>query len=114
MRKLGEKDRMRGIKDVVTMTYVLEALKELLGIGDKYKSEDLKGFRDYVLNKIRDEINKNSPSMSVEYNYLKKQRKVTGVTFDVSDKQQAAKQLQTLPLHRTYTNFNICCLLPAS
>jgi hypothetical protein len=90
----SEKDRMRGIKDVVTMTYVLEELKELLGIGDKYKSGDLKEFRDYVLNKIRDDINKNSPSMSVEYTYLKKQRKVTGVAFNVSDKPQEPKQLQ--------------------
>lgn len=90
----SEKDRMKGIKDIVTMTYVLEELKELLGISDKYKSGDLKEFRDYVLNKIRDDINKNSPSISVEYTYLKRQRKVTGVAFNVSDKPQEPKQLQ--------------------
>jgi plasmid replication initiation protein len=90
----SEKDRLKNIKDVVTMTYVFDELKAVLGIGDKYKSDDLKGFRNFVLNKIKDDINTNSPSMSVDYNYLKKQRKVTGVAFNISDKEHEQKQLQ--------------------
>lgn len=90
----SEKDRLRNIKDVVTMTYVFDELKAILGIGDKYKSGDLKGFRNFVLNKIKDDINTNSPTMSVDYNYLKKQRKVTGVAFNIADKQHDSKQLE--------------------
>ena len=90
----SEKDRLRDIKDVVTLTYVFDELKALLGIENKYKSGDLKEFRDYVLNKIKDDINTNSPSMSVNYNYLKKQRKVTGVAFNIADKD--SKFLQAL------------------
>jgi Initiator Replication protein len=90
----SEKDRMKGVKETVKIEYVLEELKEVLGISDKYKSDDLKGFRNFVLNKIRDEINFNSPTMLVNYDYLKTQRKVTGVAFKVSDKRQEAQQLE--------------------
>lgn len=90
----SEKDRLKNIKDVVTMTYVFDELKALLGIEDKYKSGDLKEFKNYVLNRIRDDINTNSPSMSVNYNYLKKQRKVTGVAFNIANKD--SKLLQAL------------------
>jgi hypothetical protein len=90
----SEKNKMKNVKNTVTIKYVLEELKEILGISDKYKSEDLKGFRNFVLNKIRDEINDNSPTMLVNYHYLKTQRKVTGVAFDVSDKKQGTQQLE--------------------
>jgi hypothetical protein len=96
----SEKDRFKGIKDIVTLSYVFEELKVLLGIEDKYKSGDLKEFRNYVLDRIKDEINTNSPSMTVDYNYLKKQRKVTGVAFNVSDKNQKAKQLEAKKLEK--------------
>jgi plasmid replication initiation protein len=85
----SEKDRLRGVKNVVTMQYFLEELKAILGIGDNYKGQNFSDFRLHVLDKIRDEINDNVPTMSVNYEYLKTQRKITGVTFNVSEKQVA-------------------------
>lgn len=82
----SEKDRLQGVKNVVTMQYFLEELKAILGIGDNYKGRNFSDFRLHVLDKIRDEINQNVPTMSVGYEYLKTQRKVTGVTFNVSDR----------------------------
>lgn len=76
------------------MTYVFDELKALLGIEDKYKSGDLKEFKNHVLNRIRDEINDNSSTLLVDYGYLKTQRKVTGVAFKVSDEKQEAQQLK--------------------
>jgi plasmid replication initiation protein len=94
-----EKDRLKGVKEVITMKYFLEELKSILGINDKYKNHNFSDFKVNVLDKIRDDINENVPSMSVDYNYIKTARKVTGVTFNVLEKQQAAKQLQApLPL----------------
>lgn len=82
----SEKDRLRGVKNVVTMKYFLEELKAILGIGENYTGQNFSDFRLHVLDKIRDEINENAPTMSVNYEYLKTQRKVTGVTFNVSEK----------------------------
>lgn len=82
----SEKDRLRGVKTVVTMKYFLEELKAILGIEGNYKGHNFSDFRLHVLDKIRDEINENVPTMSVNYEYLKTQRKVTGVTFNVSEK----------------------------
>jgi hypothetical protein len=89
-----EADRLKGIKEGITMKYVLEELKALLGIDDKYKNDNFSDFKERVLDKIKDDINENAPSMHVEYNYLKTARKVTGVAFNVSNKQQTAKQIQ--------------------
>ncbi len=88
-----EKDRFKGVKEVITMKYFLEELKALLGIADKYKHQ-LIDLKTNVLDKIRDDINENAPSMSVGYNYIKTARKVTGVAFNVYEKQKEAKQLQ--------------------
>jgi plasmid replication initiation protein len=88
----SEKNRLKGIKKEITMQYFLEELKLLLGIEDKYNHQ-LIDLKTNVLDKIRDEINENVPSMSVDYNYIKTARKVTGVAFTVADKK--AKQLET-------------------
>jgi Initiator Replication protein len=82
----SEKERLRGVKEIVTMKYFLEELKAILGISDKYTGDNFKDFRMNVLDKIRDEINKNAPSMIVNYDYMKTQRKVTGVAFNVTEK----------------------------
>ena len=82
----SEKDRMKGVVNFITMAYSLDELKALLGIEDKYQSSDLKGFRDFVLNRIRDEINESCPTMFVKYDYIKTQRKVTGVKFSVYER----------------------------
>ena len=90
----SERDRFKGIKNVISMQYFLEEFKKLLGIEQNYKGQNFSDFRINVLDKIKDDINENVPSMSVEYNYIKTARKVTGVAFNVYEKQQKAKQLQ--------------------
>ena len=82
----SEKDRLRGVKNVVTMNYFLEELKAILGIGENYTGQNFSDFRIHVLDKIRDEINENAPEMTINYEYLKTQRKVTGIAFNVSEK----------------------------
>ena len=96
----SEKDRLKGVKKDVTLDYVVSELKEILGITDKYKSGGFQNFKINVLDKIKNDINKNAPSMLVDYNYIKAARTITGISFKVSDKQQALekaqKQLQAL------------------
>ena len=92
----SEKDRSFA-SDSIMLEYSLEELKAILGISDKYNSGDLKDFRNRVLNKIRDEINVNSNSMYVKYDYLKKSRKVTGVAFTIFSKKT---NTQLLPTHK--------------
>lgn len=81
----SEKDRLSGIKKEIKITYKLEDLKSLLGIIDEYSDNNLQNFKVRVLNKIKEEINENSKTMKVDYVYVKPVRKVTGVTFIVSD-----------------------------
>jgi plasmid replication initiation protein len=87
----SEKDRLRGVKSVVRLAYEFDELKALLGIEDKYNSGDLKDFRNRVLNVIRNEINLMSQTMSVDYEYRKTGRKVTGVEFVIMDKGATAQ-----------------------
>ena len=89
----SERDRLKGVKKVLTMQYFLEELKKILGIEEKYTGLNFKDFRINVLDKIRDDINQNAPTMSVGYDYIKTARKVTGVAFNVYER-QSQKQLQ--------------------
>ncbi len=84
----SERDRLRDVKKVITMQYFLEEFKKLLGIDEKYNGQNFSDFRMHVLDKITDDINENAPTMSVAYSYIKTARKVTGVAFNVYDKQQ--------------------------
>ena len=90
----SEKDRMKSTKNMVTMSYTLDELKAVLGINDKYKGDNFKDFRIHVLDKIRDEINVNSLTMFVKYDYLKTMRKITGVTFSIFDRKPTAELLE--------------------
>ena len=106
----SEKDRLRGVKNVVTMKYFLEELKAILGIGDNYTGQNFSDFRINVLDKIRDEINDSTPSMTINYEYLKTQRKVTGVTFNVSEKKipkriKAEKPVKELKISDNVKNY---------
>lgn len=106
----SEKDRLRGVKNVVTMKYFLEELKAILGIGDNYLGQNFSDFRIHVLDKIRDEINENTPTMTINYEYLKTQRKVTGVTFNVSEKKvpkriKAEKPIKELRISENIKNY---------
>jgi Initiator Replication protein len=89
----SEKDRMKSTKSMVTMSYTLDELKAVLGINDKYKGDNFKDFRIHVLDKVRDEINVNSLTMFVKYDYIKTMRKITGVTFSIFDRKPAAELL---------------------
>jgi plasmid replication initiation protein len=84
----SEKDRLKTVKNVITMKYFLEELKAILGIDEKYNGQNFSDFRMHVLDKIRDDINENAPTMSVDYIYIKAARKVTGVSFNVYEKQE--------------------------
>jgi Initiator Replication protein len=86
----SERDRLRGVVNVITLTYSIEELKAMLGISDKYKGQ-LIDFKVNVLDKVRDEINESCPTMFVEYKYVKTQRKVTGVTFSVYERKNESK-----------------------
>ena len=96
----SEKDRMKSAKSIVAMSYALDELKAILGISDKYKSDNFKDFRMHVLDRIRDEINENSLTMFVKYDYIKTMRKVTGVTFSIHERQPNAELLQTPKLEK--------------
>ena len=88
-----EKDRMKAFKKEITMKYFLEELKLMLGIKEKYPEENFNNFKVKVLEKIKNEINEKSPSINVEYSYIKTQRKITGVELTIYDKEKGAKQL---------------------
>lgn len=90
----SEKNRMRGVVNVLTMSYTLDELKAILGIADKYQTDYFKNFKVNVLDKIKDEINENCQNMRVKYDYIKAQRKVTGVSFSISDRKPVAEQLE--------------------
>lgn len=96
----SEKDRMKSIKSMVTMSYTLNELKAVLGINDKYKGDNFKDFRIHVLDKIRDEINVNSLTMLVKYDYIKTMRKITGVTFSIYDRKPTAELLEAPKLEK--------------
>ena len=106
----SEKDRLRGVKNVVTMKYFLEELKAILGIGESYTGHNFSDFRIHVLDKIKNEINENAPAMTINYEYLKTQRKITGVTFNVSEKKvpvrvKAEKPLKEVKLRDDIKNY---------
>ena len=106
----SEKNRLKGVKNVVTMKYFLEELKAILGIGENYTGQNFSDFRIHVLDKIRDEINENAPTMTVNYEYLKTQRKVTGVTFNVSEKKipkriKVEKPIKQLKISENIKNY---------
>lgn len=90
----SERDRLRGVKDMITMSFTLKELKVLLGIDDKYTGDNFKDFRLYVLDKVRDEINATIPTMTVKYDYIKAGRKITGVKFTIYEKKAVSGGLE--------------------
>lgn len=80
----AERDRKRRYERISHLKYELNELKALLGVADKYSV--LKDFRRRILDVVCKEINTHSPSISVDFEYLKKGRKVNGIRFQVKDK----------------------------
>ena len=90
----SERDRMKGVVNVITMTYDLEELKAMLGINDKYIDTTFQNFKVNVLDRIKDEINENCPTMLVKYSYLKTMRKVSGIVFNVYERKVTTELLE--------------------
>lgn len=86
----AERDRMRKHTQSSTLVYTLDELKNMLGIGGKYKV--LKDFRRRVLDVVEREVNTHSPSVQVKYEYIKSNRRVTGVKFLIFDKAKSKTQ----------------------
>jgi len=80
----AERDRMRRHTQSSTLVYTLDELKKMLGIEGKYKV--LKDFRRRVLDVVEREVNTHSPGIQVKYEYIKTNRRVTGVKFLIFDK----------------------------
>ncbi len=90
----SERNRTKPMKEnILRIDYTLDELKAVLGISDKYQSDNFKDFRIYVLDKIRDEINEHCPAMFVEYDYIKIRRKISGVTFSIIERKATTQRL---------------------
>lgn len=98
----SERNRTKAMKEnVLRINYTLDELKAVLGIRDKYQSDNFKDFRIYVLDKIRDEINEHCPTMFVEYEYIKIRRKITGVTFSITERKMVQRLVEQISLPNT-------------
>ena len=101
----SERNRTRPmLQSILQIHYTLDELKAVLGIAAKYKSDNFKDFRIYVLDKIREEINEHCPTMFVSYDYIKIRRKITGVTFNIYERKPTTALLNSpspshLPTH---------------
>ena len=91
----AEYDRLKEYKKVVHYEVTLDKLKELLGIEGKYNYPDFKNFRVRVLDPIRDDINEFSNHIQIDYDYLKTGKKVTGIKFIITAKND--KMLKIIP-----------------
>jgi plasmid replication initiation protein len=93
----AEYDRLKEYKRIVHYDVSLDKLKELLSIEGKYNYPDFKNFRVRVLDPIRDDINEFSNNIQVDYDYLKTGKKVTGIKFIISAKNDKDKPLKITP-----------------
>ena len=92
----SERNRTRPMmQNVLQIHYTLDELKAVLGITAKYKSDNFKDFRIYVLDKVREEINEHCPTMFVSYDYIKIRRKITGVTFNIYERKPTTALLNS-------------------
>lgn len=79
----AERDRTKKFKNRTSLIFGIDELKAMLEVGSKYKV--LKDFRRNVLDTIKNEINKYSREIVIDYEYLKTRRKVTGIEFYITD-----------------------------
>ena len=93
----AEYDRLKEYKKVVHYDVSLEKLKELLSIEGKYNYPDFKNFRVRVLDPIRDDINEFSNNIQIDYDYLKTGKKVTGIKFIISAKNDKTIKIVSPP-----------------
>ena len=97
----AEYDRLKEYKKVVHYDLSLDKLKELLSIEGKYSYPDFKNFRVRVLDPIRDDINEFSNHIQIDYDYLKTGKKVTGIKFIISAKNDKPLKIITPSVSET-------------
>lgn len=85
----AQRDKTKKFKETSYITYGLEELKAMLGIGNKYSR--IQNFKDRVLTPMIKEINEYSQEISINYELLKTRRKVTGIEFSVYGKKKKPK-----------------------
>lgn len=83
----AERERTKKFKRVTHLVYNLDELKAFLGVGGKYKA--IKDFKKWVLEPLKREINEYSKEISVNYVCLKTRRRITGIDFEIYDKQES-------------------------
>lgn len=79
----SEREKHRGRKDICLVKYNLDDLRLLLGLSNKYK--ETKSFKRNVIDVIKNDINKHSSEIHIEYKLIRKGRKINAVEFSVSD-----------------------------
>lgn len=87
----AEYDRLKEHRKIVLYEFSMNELKQCLGIEDKYNYPDFKNFRVRVLDPIKEDINEFSNHIHIDYDYLKTGKKVTGIRFIISAKENKSK-----------------------
>jgi plasmid replication initiation protein len=87
----AEFDRLKEHRKIVLYEFSMNELKQCLGIEDKYNYPDFKNFRVRVLDPIKEDINEFSNHIHIDYDYLKTGKKVTGIRFIISAKENKPK-----------------------
>ena len=91
----AQRDKTKKHTSVSQLTYGIDELKGILGIGNKYKA--FQDFKRRVLNPMVTEINEYSKEISIDYSFIKTRRRVTGLKFSIfSKKEQAPKTGQNV------------------
>lgn len=86
----AQRDKTKKYKEVTYMSFGVEELKGIMGVGSKYKA--FQDFKRRVLEPMKKEINENSKEISIEYDFLKTRRKITGVEFSIFSKKKTEKK----------------------
>jgi len=82
----AQRDRMRRHEKVSKLTYEVESLKAILGIGSKYPR--FNSFRERVLDVIKKEINKFTSLELINLIYTRTGKRVTALTFVFTEKEK--------------------------
>jgi len=82
----AQRDRMRRHEKVSKLTYEVDSLKAILGIGSKYPR--FNSFRERVLDVIKKEINKFTSLELINLVYTRTGKRVTALTFVFTEKEK--------------------------
>lgn len=93
----AHRDKMKKHEPVSYLSYDIQHLKNVLGIGSKYPRID--DFKRRVLNSSLKEINEYS-SLDISYENLKTKRKVTGINFIIRDRISGSKPVLQIQIEK--------------